>query len=373
LIVLHRFPLLGVETLELGGGVAGKADVAHDAALYRIVTARGKRGGVVECVPMETVGAPVAPRVSLPRVGDYLQSVWDLGRRSIRPALPALTFLYFYRVGVGAYLAVANRTFSVQNATDVDILPGLAVAASVLPLFLLVYTPMLPLQEGLLEGRPIPFLAAARRALESAWSLTLSGLVQGVALFVPFLIVCIGAALMIPLGSGATSGLGSVLGAGSELNTARLLGVVIAAILGVVGMLVVGVLLMFATPAVVLDGQGPIQSIASSVRLVLSHLGAVLSRVLAFAFLSFVILILLTLPTGILEQVSEISGGVSLPVKIASVIWSSAVAVLFFPFGIASLTVLYRALVPAAGGTHGAPIALDEEYRPAAATTAPFE
>ena len=315
------------------------------------------------------------PMEPLPRVGDYLQSVWDLGRRSIRPALPALTFLYFYRVGVGAYLAVANRTFTVQNATSVDVLPGLAVAASVLPLFLLVYTPMLPLQESILAGRPITFLAAARRALECAWSLTLSGLVQGVALFAPFLLVCVGVAMMIPLGSGTASGLGSVLGAGNELDSARLLAVAVAAILGVVGMLVVGLLLMFATPAVVLDDQGPIRSIGTSLRLVLSHLGAVLSRVLAFGFLSFVLLIVLTLPTGMLEQMGEISGGgLSLPAKIASIIWSSAVAVLFFPFGIASLTVLYRALVPAMGNARGgAPFTLDEEYRTIPATHAPFE
>jgi len=306
-------------------------------------------------------------------MGDYLQSVWDLGRRSIRPALPALTFLYFYRVGVGAYLAVADRTFSVQDPTNIDVLPGLAVAASILPLFLLVYTPMLPLQDSILAGRPISFLQSARRAMESAWSLTWSGLVQGIALFVPFLIVCIGIALMIPMGSGTASGLGSLLGAGNELNSARLLAVAVAAIVGLVGMLVVGLLLMFATPAVVLDGQGPIQSIGTSARLVLSRLGGVLSRVLGFGFLSFVVLIVLTLPTGILEQVAEVAGGATLPAKIASIIWSSAVAVLFFPFGIASLTVLYRTLVPAAGHAHAAPVALDEDYRPAAATTAPFE
>jgi hypothetical protein len=138
-------------------------------------------------------------------------------------------------------------------------------------------------------------------------------------------------------------------------------------------MLAVWFFLMFATPAVVLDGQGPVQSIGTSVRLVLSRLGGILGRVLAFGFLSFVTLIVLTLPTSILEQMGEISGGVPLPVKIASVIWSSAVAVLFFPFGIASLTVLYRTLVPAPRGVHSVPVTLDEEYRPATPATAPFE
>lgn len=323
---------------------------------------------------MPAIGAPVTPpRVALPRIGDYLQSVWDVGRRSIRPALPALTFLYFYRVGVGAYLAVANRTFTVPGATSLDLLPTVAVAASVLPLFLLVYTPMLPVQESILAGRPISFLTAVRRGLEYAWNLTLSGLVQGLALLVPLLIVCIGAALMLPLGpSGPASELGSILGAGTGLDSARLLAVALAVVVGLLGMLVVGLLIMFATPAVVLDGEGPIQSIGTSVRLVLTRLGGVLGRVLAFGFLSFVILIVLTLPTSILQQMGEISGGVPLPMKIATVIWSSAVAVLFFPFGIASLTVLYRTLVPAPQGARS-PVALDEEFRPAIATTAPFE
>jgi len=305
-------------------------------------------------------------------MGDYMQSVWDVGRRSIRPALPALTFLYFYRVGVGAYLAVANRTFNVQDAANLDVLPGLAIAASILPMFLLVYTPMLPVQESILAGRPISFFTAARRGLEYAWNLTLSGILQGLALLVPFLIVCIGVALTIPLGSEKASGLGSLLGAGNELDTARVLAVVVGAVVGLLGMLVIGFFLMFATPAVVLDGQGPVQSIGTSIRLVLSRLGGILSRVLAFGFLSFVVLIVLTLPTSILEQMGEISGGVPLPVKIASVIWSSAVAVLFFPFGIASLTVLYRTLVPAAA-PGSAPVPLEEEFRPAIATNAPFE
>ena len=307
------------------------------------------------------------------RLPDYLRRVWDVGRKSIRPALPALTFLYFYRVGLEAYLAVSGRTSVLEGGT-VDFLPGLAIAATFLPLLLLVYTPMLPLQEGILEGRPISFLAAIRRTLECAWNLTLSGIIQVLMLVVPFFVICMGAALLLPLGGGSRLGtLGTAIGMGSEIDSAKLMVIALAAILGFLAMVVMVMLLIFAMQALVLDGEGPVRSIRTSIRLVLSHLGYVTGRILAFGFLSFVALIVLTLPTSILEQVADVSGASLLPFKIASIVWSSLAAVLFFPFWSASITVLYRSLVPATGASSPAPAALEDEYRPARATTAPFE
>jgi len=139
------------------------------------------------------------------------------------------------------------------------------------------------------------------------------------------------------------------------------------------GVFVVALLLMFATPALLLDGEGPLQSIGTSMRLVLGHLGGILGRVLAFFFLSFVLLLLLTMPTQILSQVSSISGGPTMAIKIATVIWTSALATALFPFGVASLIVLYRALVPRRGGAPGGPVPLDEEFQPATAARVPFE
>jgi hypothetical protein len=307
------------------------------------------------------------------RLPDYLRTVWDVGRKSIRPALPALTFLYFYRVGLEAYVAVSDRTSALQGGT-VDFLPGLAMAATFLPLVLLVYTPMLPLQDSILQDRPIPFLAAVRRTLECAWNLTLSGLVQLLMLVLPFFVICMGAAIVLPMGTGSRLGtLGTMIGVNNEIDSAKLLVIAVTGILGLLTMAVVLLLLIFAMQALVLDGEGPIRSIRTSIRLVLSHLGYVTGRMLAFGFLSFVGLIVLTLPTGILEQVADVSGANVLPFKVASIVWSSLAAVLFFPFGSASITVLYRSLVPATGASSPAPVALEEEYRPARATTAPFE
>jgi hypothetical protein len=295
-------------------------------------------------------------------VADYLRGVWDLGRRSMRPALPALAFLYFYRVGVGAYMAVAGRTTMLGTAAMADILPRVAVAATLLPVFLIIYTPMLPLQDSLLRGQPITFLAAVRRVLESAWSLAVSGIAQGFAILAPFLLVCVAAALVMPAQ------------AGEAMDPSKLFTVVVVAIAGLFGMFLAGVLLMFATPALLLDGEGPLKSIGTSVRLVAAHPGAVLGRLLAFLFLSFVALIMLTMPTAILAQIGEAAGGQPAAMKVATVIWTSAVATLFFPFGAASLTVLYRSLVPYAGGARaGAPVTLDEEYRPTTASRVPFE
>jgi len=294
-------------------------------------------------------------------VADYLRGVWDLGRRSMRPALPALAFLYFYRVGVGAYMAVAGRTTVLGTAAMADILPRVAVAASLLPILLLIYTPMLPLQDSLLRGQPTTFLAAVRRVLESAWALAVSGIVQGFAILAPFLLVCVAAALLVPTP------------VGEAMDPSKLFTVVVVAIAGLFGMFLVGVLLMFSTPALLLDGEGPVKSIGTSVRLVAAHPGAVLTRLLAFLFLSFVALIMLTMPTQILSQIGEASGGQPLAMKVATVIWTSAVATLFFPFGVASLTVLYRSLVPYRGGRAGAPVPLDEEYLPTTATRVPFE
>ncbi|HXF59881.1 MAG TPA: hypothetical protein VN539_08645 [Candidatus Saccharimonadales bacterium] len=295
-------------------------------------------------------------------VADYLRGVWDLGRRSMRPALPALAFLYFYRVGVGAYMAVAGHTTMLGTAAMADILPRVAVAASLLPVFMLIYTPMLPLQDSLLRGQPITFTAAVRRVLESAWALTVSGIAQGFAILAPFLLVCVAAALVMPDQ------------VGEAMDPTKLFTVVAVAIAGLFGMFLAGVLLMFSTPALLLDGEGPLKSIGTSLRLVAAHPGAVLSRLLAFLFLSFVALIMLTMPTSILSQIGEAAGGQPMPMKVATVIWTSAVATLFFPFGVASLTVLYRFLVPYAGGARaGAPVPLDEEFQPTTATRVPFE
>jgi hypothetical protein len=302
------------------------------------------------------------PRPALPRVADYLRAVLDLGRRSLRPALPALAFLYFFRVGMGVYVALSNYSYSLGPEAMASIVPKLAELVSFLPMLLLVYTPVLPLQDSILQGTPMSFRAAVRRVLECAWNFTLSGIAQVIVFFVPAVVLAIGVGLVIPDSGGYAD----------PSRFALLVLVLVAAF--VVWWMIAGFLLMFATPAVVLDAEGPLQSIRTSFRLVVGNLGAVLGRFFAFAFLAIVAYLLATMPAQMLAAVERASGATSSPLKIAAVIWTSAIVTLFFPFWAAALLVLYRSLVPHAGAAPGgAPVALDDDFRPATAANAPFE
>ena len=124
---------------------------------------------------------------------------------------------------------------------------------------------------------------------------------------------------------------------------------------------------------VVLEGEGPVQSLRTSAHLASRNLGGILGRLLAFAFLMTFAYVVATIPASILGAVERTAEVTSAPIKIASVIWTSAVDTLFFPFWIAALMVLYRSLRPAAEIRSQAPVELGEEYRPASAVRAPFE
>src|SRR5258705_1719909 len=101
-------------------------------------------------------------RVPLPGVSAYLSSVYELGRRSLRPALPALAFLFLYRLGVGAYGALTNYSFAMGKGAL-----GLKAVVNATPILFLafIYIPFLPLQDSLLRGHPIDFVGAIRCVL----------------------------------------------------------------------------------------------------------------------------------------------------------------------------------------------------------------
>jgi len=300
-------------------------------------------------------------KTTLPGVADYLRQVGELGRRTLRPALPALAFLYFYRVGVGAYMALSDYRYPLGKDAMTDIVPQMAVIATFVPLLLLVYTPFLPLQDSLLQRRPTTFLAAMRRVLEAAWNFTLSGIAQAIVLLVPFLIVCVIAGLALPE---------------SAVNAPpwNMLVFSFALLVGIGWVLIAGVLMMFAAPALVLDDEGPIQSLKTSYRLVIANLGGIVGRLSAFAFLGVVFYVVATLPSGILAAAERASGVASAPLKIAGVIWASLADTIIFPFSVAALMVLYRSLVPrAAEARGGAPVAHEDDFQPATAANAPFE
>ena len=345
-----------------------------EAARYQMSSARATRraryargdgnamAGGVECAVMNAEVAAIVPaRAGLPSLPAFLSSVYELGRRSLRPALPALALLYFYRLGMGAYMALSDYSYPQGLDALGAIGPQVAIIASFLPLLLLIYTPFLPLQDGLLRGHPMGFLDAIRRVLEESLDFMLSGVVQVLVLFVPFALIAALAGLMVPDGGG-------------DSGSPRVLFMLVILLTGLAWILLVSLFMMFATPAVVLDDEGPVQSLRTSFHFVSRNLGGILGRLLAFAFLGTVAYIVATMPASILSAVERISGVPSAPIKIAAVIWTSAVDTLFFPFWVAALMVLYRALRPSAAGTRAqAPIELDDEYRPATPARAPFE
>jgi len=310
---------------------------------------------------MNAEGAVIGSgRAGLPGIPAYLTSVFELGRRSLKPALPALAFLYFYRLGMGAYMALSDYSFPQGKDALGAFGPQLAIIASFLPLLVLIYTPFLPLQDSLLRGQAMSFLAAIRRVLEESVDFMLSGIVQALVLFVPFVVIGGVAGVLLPAGGG-------------ETNSPRMIFLALT-MLAILGWTVLATFfMMFATPAVVLEGEGPVQSLRTSAHLASRNLGGILGRLLAFAFLMTFAYVVATIPASILGAVERTAEVTSAPIKIASVIWTSAVDTLFFPFWIAALMVLYRSLRPAAEIRSQAPVELGEEYRPANAVRAPFE
>lgn len=300
-------------------------------------------------------------RARLPSIADYVGAIWNLGTRSLVPALPALAFVYFYRLGLGAYLTLSDTSYP-QSMDALGVIgPQLAVIAAFVPLLLMIYTAFLPLQDGILRGHPVNFLGAIRRVFETAWNLTLSGTAQAVILLLPFAILCFIVGLALP-------------DTGGEADPTSLIVMSFVLLAGFAWALIASILMAFATPAVVLDDEGPIQSLRTSFRLALSHLGGILIRFVSFGFLALVIYFMVRMPTAILTNSALASGAASVPMKLAALIWASAVDTLFFPFWVAALMVLYRALVPPTASMRaGSPIAIDEDQGPALATRAPFE
>jgi len=273
-------------------------------------------------------------RPALPRYSDYLRSVIALGRRAIRPALPAIGFLYFYRLGMGIFLEFSSRSAWPPGETDRMVFAVLLTLGGLLPLLALIYTPFLPLQDALLRGREIGFLQAIKRVLEVAWNFMVSSLAQSLIAFLPLAIVFVAALAM--QGSNAPI-------PGAKLAATFL---VLTAPIGALWAMVATLFLCFATPAVVLNGEGPFHSLKTSAALVRGHVGGILGRFLAFAFLAVIAYMAASLPSAFILAMEGASQVSPIPFRIAGVVWSSAVDSLLFPFWVAALLVLYRALAP---------------------------
>ena len=279
--------------------------------------------GVV-CAAMTAEADQIGPAmVSLPGVPAYLRSVYELGRRSLRPALPALAFLFLCRLGIDAYGALTNYSYAMGKGAL-----GVKEAISEAPLlfFVLMYIAFLPLQESLLRGHPIHFLGAIRRVLPVSVNSMISGIAQVLILLVPFSPIFF--PRLVP-GSWWTY---------AWTFLAPLFWALFAWIL------VASFFMIFAMPAVVLDGEGPLHSLRTSCRLVWRNLGSALGRLLTLAFLAAVAYNVATIPSSILRTAGRTSGAA--PIKLAAVTWTCAVDTLFFPFWVAAVMVLYRSLRP---------------------------
>ena len=301
-----------------------------------------------------------APRFALPPVAEYLRSVFALGMSSLRHALPALAFLYFYRLGMNLYLAVSSSTTTRLGGYDRDTLVTsvLLQAGAYLPLLVLIYTPFLPLQDALLMGERRSFAASVRLVLER---------------FIPFVVSAIAQVILVAGPPALLFGSVAILvrtfpARPEQLVRALAVATVVPCVL-YVG--IIALFMMFATPALILERRGPFAAIRASFALVSSHFGAILGRLIVFFFLLVLTGLFLSLPVGFLSAISAATGSESPAISIAGAIWSAAVSALLFPFSVAALMVLYRAAAPSRGAVAPAD-AVDPALTPSPRPVTPF-
>jgi hypothetical protein len=296
---------------------------------------------------------------ALPPYGDYLREVISLGKRTIPRTLPALAFLYFYRLGMGLFLNATPTTDASLDDASRSMATILMVSCAYVPLVLCLFAPMLPVQDAIRRGEPSGFWEGIRRVVRVMWKLVASQLVQGLIVLAP-IGVLVGAALAatsrfesLPPGVGALVAVTVFLPAALWFFLATFY-------------------FMFAMPALVLDLEGPVQSIRTSVRLVRQRFGAVFGRLFVYVLLSFLAALVASAPSSILSAVIAASGNENPMLRIPGIIWESAVEALLFPFGVAAVVVLYRTLAPVRAA-ESAPAAVFPEEARLTASPFPFE
>jgi hypothetical protein len=287
---------------------------------------------------MATDETVIYARRPLPRVGEYLRALFDLGMKSIPAALPALVFLWFYHFGTSLYLELAGGATSPLGFRDNQALMVqlFMKVSAYLPLLVCVYTPFLPLQDALLRGQRITFVDAIRHVLERLVPFALSVLLQMAILFIPVALV--------------TGLLLAVVTPFPDLPR----GVVILLAMATAGPILVWIFvsslfLVFAVPAVVLDGHGPVRAITMSVRLVAGHFWGVFWRFFVFFVVLFVAVMIASIPAGIFTAIGTAVSRAEFAFRILMIIWTSLVTAMTFPFWVGALIVLYRSLAPAGG------------------------
>lgn len=292
---------------------------------------------------MATDAPAVAPSRELPPVGAYLRSLSALGRRSIPPALPALVFLWFYHFGTALYLELAGAGTSPLGYRDNNALMihALMKVSAYLPLLVLVYTPFLPLQDALLHGERMSFVSAIRHVLERMVPFVLSVILQILIVAGPVVLI---AGILV-----------AAIAPFPDLPKEIVAVIAVAAVFPLLAWLMLsGFFLFFAIPGVVLSGQGAARSVSASARLVGSHFGGLLLRLVVFFVILFMIVLVATIPAMLLGTIAAWATHADQVFRILSILWTSLVSALTFPFWVAAVLVLYRALVPV-GAAEGAP------------------
>jgi hypothetical protein len=285
--------------------------------------------------------APASQAVpqSLPPVGEYLRRLFDLGKESIPAAVPALVFLWFYHFGTELYLEIAGRATSPLGYPDTEarLYHMMMKISAYLPLLVLVYTPFLPLQDSLLRGQPPSFLASIRNVLERLVPFILSAILQTLIIVTPIAVV-----------------LGIVVLAIAPVPVlppeASALIAITVAIPSVLWVFFSAMFLVFAVPAVILDGHGPVRAIAVSFRMVAGHFWGILGRFILFFLLLFVFVMIACIPAMLLAAGGSLLAQAGSLFRIGAILWTSLITALTFPFTVASLMLQYRALAPVGGG-----------------------
>ncbi|HET9940791.1 MAG TPA: hypothetical protein VFR25_06795 [Candidatus Eisenbacteria bacterium] len=302
-----------------------------------------------------------ASRPSLPPVSTYLRTVLALGKASIKPGFPALIFLYFYRLGMGLYVALSmDRVQSIDEASSQAVTSAALVQIpAYIPVLVLIYMPFLLLQDGILRGVATTLGSSVRSVLERMLAFLVCAVAQLVIVAGPPFLLFAGAAILVR----------TIPTRPEELTRAIGLLAMVPCLIYAILMLF---MLWFAFPALVLDRRGPFRSIRVSFSLVASHFGGILGRLIVVLFFVVLAALVLSFPAEILQVVTAVAGGDHPLLKVATVVWTSAVSAFLFPFVMASLVVLYRALVPAASGSAvpaGAAVAVPEAHR----VSSPFQ
>jgi hypothetical protein len=275
---------------------------------------------------------------SLPPVGEYLRRLFDLGKQSIPVAIPALVFLWFYHFGTELYLEIAGRGTSPLGYPDTEarVYHAMMKISAYLPLLVLVYTPFLPLQDSLLRGQPPNYLASIRHVLERLVPFIISAVLQFLIVVTPIAVVL--GIMVLALAPVPTL----------PPEVAALIAVTVA-IPSILWVFLAAMFLVFAVPAVVLDGHGPVSSIAVSFRMVAGHFWGIFGRFLVFFLLLFVFVMIAAVPAMILTAGGSLLAQAGSIFRIGAILWTSLLTALTFPFWVASLIVQYRALAPASG------------------------